>query len=85
LSNPQLAEIDRSLQAIVRRAYDLGREDALRKVVDVLNADKSCGERLALMAPDTPVPDHQFANDAAATANEAAAAAEVPWWARRAR
>ncbi len=78
MSNPQLAEIDRSLHMIVRRAYDLGRGDALQRVVEVLKSDKTCGDRLALMAPETPVPDQHVANDAVA-------GAEVPWWARRAR
>ncbi len=78
MSNPQLADIDQSLRAIVRRAYDLGRDDALRKVIDVLNTDKPCGDRLALMAPETTEAEQQIANDAAA-------APQVPWWARRAR
>ena len=52
MSNPQLAEIDASLQAMVRRAYELGRDDVLRKVVDSLRADQPGSERLALMAPD---------------------------------
>jgi hypothetical protein len=78
LSNPQLVEIDRSLHAIVRRAYDLGRDDALQKVVDVIRADKSCGDRLALMAPETSVLDQNMANGGAANP-------DVPWWARRAR
>jgi hypothetical protein len=47
-------------------------------VVEVLKSDKTCGDRLALMAPETPVPDQHVANDAVA-------GAEVPWWARRAR
>lgn len=56
MSNPQLAEIDASLQAIVRRAYELGRGDALKKVVEVLSAEPPASERLALMAPDAPTP-----------------------------
>jgi hypothetical protein len=74
VSNPQLAEIDASLQAIVRRAYDLGRDDVLKKVVESLKADQPGSERLALMAPD------KAAHGEAAGKAEATAAT-APWWA----
>jgi hypothetical protein len=74
VSNPQLAEIDASLQAIVRRAYDLGRDDVLKKVVDSLKADQPGSERLALMPPD------KAAHEVEA-ARKAEAASTAPWWA----
>ena len=52
MQNHELAEIDASMQAIVRRAYDLGRTEALKKVVDVLSAERPSPDRLALMAPE---------------------------------
>jgi len=76
LSNSQLAEIDASLQAIVRRAYDLGRDDALKKVIDALNSDAPCVERLALMGPSTTGSETEPQSVVGA---EPAAAA--PWWA----
>jgi hypothetical protein len=82
LQTTELAEIDASLKAIVRRAYELGRSEALKKVVSVLNEDRACDERLALMAPDRhpagsdmPQPDERM---------EAASSAP-PWWAWRVR
>jgi len=79
LSNPQLAEIEASLQAIVRRAYDLGRSDAFKKVVDAVNCDQlSEQEPLALMAPDQTSPAPQPAPEAHAETAEP----NPPWWAR---
>jgi len=78
------------MQKIVRRAYELGRSDALKKVVDVLNADSDCSERLALMAPETteqappptPPPEHQkAANDWQPSMSSEPA----PWWAWKVR
>ena len=77
MQNPELADIEASFQTLVRRAYDLGRNDALRKVVDVLNADRPCSEQLALTAPDTtsPEPEHEDMNGAEPVT------AGGPWWA----
>jgi hypothetical protein len=75
VSNPQLAEIDASLQAIVRRAYDLGRDDVLKKVVDSLKADQPRSERLALMAPD------KATHGVEATSKAQATVSTAPWWA----
>ncbi len=77
MHTPELAEIDASLLAIVRRAYDLGRSDALKKVVDVLNADTTPSEPLALTGPD--------ASNGAATHQNMSEPERVesspPWWA----
>jgi ferritin-like metal-binding protein YciE len=82
LQTTELAEIDASLQAIVRRAYELGRSDALKKVVSVLNEDRPCDERLALMAPDEMMhpSDQQQSSNGMETATSA-----PPWWAWRVR
>lgn len=76
----ELAEIDESLRAIVRRAYDLGRSEALKKVVSVLNEDRERADQLALMAPEqsiqlAPEPANQAANERP----------NPPWWAWRVR
>lgn len=78
----ELAEIDESLRVIVRRAYDLGRSDALKKVVSVLNEDRPCADRLALMAPDETV---QTSEQPEASAVENLTTANPPWWAWRVR
>jgi hypothetical protein len=74
----ELAELDDSLRALVRKAYNMGRSDALKKVVNVLNEDGPREDRLALMAPDetTGVPG--------SVAPEARSEGP-PWWAWRVR
>jgi hypothetical protein len=76
VENPELAEINASLQAIVRRAYDLGRSEALKRVVDVLSNDRPAADQLALMPPaagDESMHEH--------AANGREAASSKPWWA----
>jgi hypothetical protein len=72
LHNHELEEIDVSLQAIVRRAYDLGRTEALKRVVDVLSAERPA-DQLALMAPEETMPS---APDTVPDHRE-----KTPWWA----
>ena len=88
MNNPELASIDASLQTLVRQAYDLGRRDALKKVVDVLNTERPCAEPLALMAPDgatqTPTPTTQdMPEPVEAPPAPAIEETNKPWWARR--
>jgi hypothetical protein len=52
LPNTELEGIEVSLQTLARRAYELGRNDALKKVVAVLNGDRPFAEQLALMGPE---------------------------------
>jgi hypothetical protein len=75
VQNRELAEIDASMQAIVRRAYDLGRKEALNRVVEVLNADRPT-DQLALMAPEGTQPsgDARYHEEPPA---------RTPWWAVR--
>ena len=47
-------EILESLQKIVRQAYDLGRAEALKQVVEVLKTDPVPPKPLALPAPAPP-------------------------------
>ncbi len=76
MQNHELAEIDASMQAIVRRAYDLGRTEALKKVVDVLSAERPSPDRLALMAPEEEKSEHE-----AQSMNGVQPSAKTPWWA----
>ena len=79
MDNQELAEIEASARAIVRRAYDLGRGEALRKVVEVLSDGKPAAEHLALMAPEP------AAAPADKVAVNGAANGKSPWWAWRVR
>ncbi len=84
MDSHELAEINASLQAIVRRAYDLGRTEALKRVIDVLNEDRPTADQLALMAPDKP-PDTSHHHSPEKIMNGQQAAAPKPWWAQPAR
>ncbi len=79
MDNQELAEIEASARAIVRRAYDLGRGEALRKVVEVLSDGKPAAEHLALMAPEPAAPP------AGRGVANGAANGKAPWWAWRVR
>ncbi len=63
-------EILASLQEVVRRAYALGRSEALKQVVQVMQTDESSWKPLAIAGPTEQV------------AAPAPRAEEVPWWAR---
>ncbi len=78
MQNTELLDIEASLQGLVRKAYDLGRNDALKKVVDVLNTDRPGSDRLALTGPDAkqPQPAHENMHEA-----DPANTASRPWWA----
>lgn len=65
------------MQALVRRAYDMGRTDALNKIVDMMKDDRQGVSPLAIEGP---------AEDAAEVGHEevngmAPARGESPWWA----
>jgi hypothetical protein len=75
LPNHELAEIDASMKAIVRRAYDLGRREALSRVVEVLNADRP-SDQLALMAPEGSKPASSGYASSRPERSE-----PTPWWA----
>jgi hypothetical protein len=59
LQNHELAEINASLQEIVRRAYDLGRSEALKRVLDVLSTEPPAADQLVLMPPAETMSAHQ--------------------------
>ncbi|WP_428486194.1 hypothetical protein [Rhodopila sp.] len=80
MSSPQLAEIEASLQSMIRRAYDLGQSDALKKVVAAVHGNQGPNEPLALMAPETPEKPQDTH-----TMNGTERPPETPWWAWRAR
>ncbi len=83
MKSPELVEIDASMRAIIQRAYDLGRRDALKKVVDVLGAeDKSePAEPLALMAPESSS-SRMDAPNGEETVGMHMVENDRPWWAR---
>ena len=54
MQSSEYEDILGSMQKIVRQAYDLGRAEALRQVVEVLKTDPVPPKPLALAAPVTP-------------------------------
>ena len=75
MENQELAEIDAAARAIVRRAYDLGRGEALKRVVEVLSSDRPSADQLALKGPEETPPVQYAALNGAATPKKR------PWWA----
>jgi hypothetical protein len=78
LQNNELTDIEASVQTLVRRTYDLGRNDALKKVVAVLHGDRPIAEQLALMGPEGQGHEiglHQVMN------GSQPASTSRPWWA----
>jgi hypothetical protein len=81
LDSQELIEIDASARAIVRRAYDLGRSEALKKVVEVLGTDRPADDQLALMGPAAeatppPPPVHENVMNGVEPVEK-----KKPWWA----
>jgi len=57
LPDPELERLEASASTLVRRAYELGWSDALRRVVEEINARSPGSERLDLAPPaETPAP-----------------------------
>ncbi len=85
MSDPQLTEIEATVVSVVRKAYDLGRSDALKKVFAAVNADRGSVEPLALMAPEPepkakPVAPPEDV-EPPKVINGSARPADTPWWA----
>ena len=51
MRNQELEEILASMQQIVQQAYDLGRSEALKQVVELLKVDAPAAKLLALPRP----------------------------------
>lgn len=80
MQSSEYEDILSSLQKIVRQAYDLGRADALKQVVEVLRTDPVPPKPLALAAPvpqPSIEPEHKL-EPAHATPPQATAAHPVP-------
>jgi hypothetical protein len=84
MDNPQLAELDASLSSLLRRAYDLGRSDALAKLVDAVNCNQSDGKALVLAGPDTAHSQNASSSNfiGSTPSNGTGSAYEPPWWVR---
>ena len=82
MSNPQLQEIEASPQSIVRRAYELGQSDALKKVVDAVGAaTQPAPEPIALAAPDAAFMKPETAGTKVPS-TRAPKPPDPPWWIR---
>ncbi len=87
MDSPEFEEIMAALQTVVRRAYSLGRTEALKRVVEVMEKDETTWKPLALRGPTPQEPASQTAAPAEETAAdyEPAGAPQqenVPWYLR---
>ena len=86
MDNRELDEIDASARAIIRRAYDLGRSEALKRVVEVLSDDRPSAEQLALMPPNdavtetAPPVEQPVIPVEQPVMNGAVSSEKTPWW-----
>ncbi len=85
MDNQELAEIDAAARAIVRRAYELGRSEALKRVAQVLDAERSANDQLALAPPEPAVQEPDANMNGADTSYTAPTSGKPPWWAWRVR
>ncbi len=86
MQNSELVDITASMEAAVRRAYALGRGDALKEVVGLLHNEPGCQKPTALLTgPEAEAPT--VAEGAAVSEEPSRAAKEperppVPWYLR---
>ncbi len=92
MQSPEYGEILTSLQEIVRKAYVLGRSEALKQVIDVMQKDETSWKPLALTGPAEGAPPASVASIEAPSSEPgpqtdapADAGAGAAWWAKGAR
>ena len=96
MSSADYEDILAALQALTQRAYQLGRSEALKRVIEVMQASDPPGKPLALMAPAENAPeaampdtseDKPAAESIPASQTNLSSEANVPtpWWSRPAR
>jgi hypothetical protein len=96
VSSSDYEEILTALQALTQRAYQLGRSEALKRVIEVMQADDIPGKPLALLPPaeittELTVTDSNEGKLAATPVLQSQtnvpfeANAPTPWWSRPAR
>ncbi len=96
MESAEYKDILASLQALTQRAYQLGRTEALKRVIEVMQADEPPIKPLALMAPTEPAPDTGKSEAAEAISAESPVPASettlsadadipTPWWSRPVR
>ena len=78
MQSSEYEDILESLQKIVRQAYDLGRAEALRQVVEVLKTDPVPPKPLALPAPAQPTVEPEQAEPVHAMAAHSAPPDAMP-------
>jgi hypothetical protein len=77
LQSAQLAELEATVLSSVRRAYDLGRDEALKKLVEAVTGSVAAPP-LALPAPAQAVARGEL-HSPSVTEDRAA---DLPWWSR---
>ena len=92
MQSPEYGEILTSLQEMVRKAYVLGRSEALKQVIDVMQKDETTWKPLAITGPaEGAAPIALGSIDASArdpgpqNGTSAEPGAGAAWWARAAR
>lgn len=78
MQNSELDNIAASMNDAIHRAYALGRGDALRRVVEMVQADELGGKTVALLGPADSAPSAADPHHSEPHAIEVAAPAETP-------
>jgi hypothetical protein len=78
MSQSELNDVIAGVEALVRRAYALGRRDALRHLVQYAQSDEALAKPLALLAPTAEASARDEAEAHPATANDSGPAIAVP-------
>ncbi len=78
MSQSEINDVVAAVEAMVRRAYTLGRRDALRNLVKYAQSDEAVAKPLALLAPMAEASAFLDEGTRKATANDAGAPIMAP-------
>jgi hypothetical protein len=78
MSQSEINDVVAAVEALVRRAYTLGRRDALRHLVKYAQSDEALAKPLALLAPVVEASSFDADETPKITANDAGAPIAVP-------
>jgi hypothetical protein len=78
MSQSELNDVVAAVESLVRRAYALGRRDALRQLVKYAQTDEAIAKPLALLAPVVEAQPYTDDDAKKVTANDPGAPAVAP-------
>jgi hypothetical protein len=78
MSQSEINDVVAAVESLVRRAYTLGRRDALRHLVKYAQSDEALAKPLALLAPVVEASAFQDGDEAKITANDPGAPIVAP-------